>query len=179
MNLTKRWKEYFGKKDERVYAEVNRIYKTGFLMLTFGTLVGLFYSINLAQVRSVATGESATPDGLTLFMFALVFVTCVVCTTMQVRKGIVDEHVRFADTETFPSGYFGLIAVLTGVGVELACGLCRCVAEMQVIGLAHVHWAVNFLMNLGTCVFTALLVYAVFYCMFRAAKNRQKDMMGD
>lgn len=174
MNLAQRWREYFGEKDERVYAEINQIYRTGFMMLAFGTLAGLFYSVALSQVRAVATGEPELLDGLTLFMFALLFVTCVVCSIMQVRRGIVDEHVRFADTEVFPSGYFGLISVLTGVAVVLAGGLCRCVAEIQVIGLDQVHWAINFLLNLVMGVPTALLLYVVFYLTFVAAKKRQK-----
>lgn len=174
MNLVKKWKEYFGDKDERIDAEVNRIYKTGFLMLAFGTLLGLFYSINLSQVRSVAFDESTSLDGLTVFMFGLLFVTCVVCTVMQVRKGIVDEHVRFADTNAFPTGYFTLVSVFTGVAVVLVCGLCRCIAEIQIIGLAQVHWGINFLMNVPTGVFVTLLLVLVFYVTYRAAKRRQK-----
>jgi hypothetical protein len=93
--------------------------------------------------------------------------------------GEKDEHVRFSDTEAFPSGYFALISVLTGAGMVLVCGLCRCVAEIQILGLAQVHWVVNLLMPLGAGVFTALLVYIVFYATFRSAKNRQKNMMGE
>jgi len=175
MKLIDGWKQYFGEKDEREYAEMNRIYKTGFLMLIGGLCVYLYYSLTLAQVRSVVTDEMVI-DGSTLFMLALLLITCLVCTVMQVRKGIVDEHVRFSDAEVFPSGYFGLVSSLTGVAVVILFMLCRSVAEAQVLGMNQVHWLVNLAMGVGTGIFTSFLAYLVFYCIFRAAKSRQKKM---
>jgi len=177
MKLIDGWKRYFGEKDEREYAEMNRIYKTGFLMLTGSLCVYLYYSLTLAQVRSVVTDEMVI-DGSTLFILALLLITCLVCTIMQVRKGIVDEHVRFSDAEVFPSGYFGLVSSLTGVAVVILFMLCRGVAEAQVLGMNQVHWLVNLAMGVGTGIFTSFLAYLVFYCIFRAAKNRQKKMAG-
>ena len=175
MKLIDGWKRYFGEKDEREYAEMNRIYKTGFLMLTGSLCVYLYYSLMLAQVRSVVT-DAMVIDGSTLFILALLLITCLVCAVIQVRKGIVDEHVRFSDAETFPSGYFGLISSLTGVAVVLLYMLCCDVAEAQVLGMDQVHWLVNLAMGVGTGIFTSFLAYLVFYCIFRAAKSRQKKL---
>ena len=175
MKLIDRWKQYFGEKDEREYAEMNRIYKTGFLMLIGGLCVYLYYSLMLAQVQSVVTDEMVI-DGSTLFILALLLITCLVCTVMQVHKGIVDEHVRFSDAEVFPSSYFGLVSSLGGVAVVILCMICRSVAEAQVFGMNQVQWLVNFALGIGTGIPASFLMYLLFYCTFRAAKSRQKKI---
>lgn len=88
----------------------------------------------------------------------------------------VEGEPRSADTETFPSGYFGLVSSLTEVAVVLLYMLCCDDAEAQVLGMDQVHWLVNLAMGVGTGIFTSFLAYLVFYCMFRAAKSRQKKL---
>ena len=47
MRLAKKWREYAGPKDERLEAENAKIYKLGFMLLSFGMLMLLVYQIPL------------------------------------------------------------------------------------------------------------------------------------
>ena len=49
MKIIERWREHRGSVDERVEAESNRVYKLGFVMLSFGVLVYLYYDWSLKQ----------------------------------------------------------------------------------------------------------------------------------
>ena len=44
MKLAQKWREYAGPKDERLEAENAKIYKLGFMLLSFGMLTLLVYS---------------------------------------------------------------------------------------------------------------------------------------
>lgn len=50
MRLAQKWREYAGPKDERLEAESAKIYKLGFMLLSFGTLMLLVYQITAQQV---------------------------------------------------------------------------------------------------------------------------------
>lgn len=43
LTLVRKWHEYVGPKDERLEAEEAKVYKTGFMLLSTGTLVLLIY----------------------------------------------------------------------------------------------------------------------------------------
>ena len=48
MKLARKWREYAGPKDERLETENAKIYKLGFMLLSFGMLTLLVYQ-NMAQ----------------------------------------------------------------------------------------------------------------------------------
>ena len=43
LKLVQKWREYAGPKDERLEAESAKIYKIGFVLLSFGMLMIFFY----------------------------------------------------------------------------------------------------------------------------------------
>lgn len=43
LKIVQKWREYAGPKDERLEAENAKIYKIGFVLLSFGMLMILFY----------------------------------------------------------------------------------------------------------------------------------------
>lgn len=45
LKLVQKWREYAGPKDERLEAENAKICKIGFMLLSFGMLMILFYEI--------------------------------------------------------------------------------------------------------------------------------------
>ncbi|MBS5704038.1 MAG: hypothetical protein KHW93_09450, partial [Butyricicoccus pullicaecorum] len=69
-------------KDERVVAETNRIYKAGYMILTFGILVDLYLQFSSVN----GSGFSVRPVELGIFMLAQI-----ACLVMMVRKGLADD----------------------------------------------------------------------------------------
>lgn len=58
LKLVQKWREYAGPKDERLEAENAKIYKIGFMLLSFGMLMILFYEILARQVAWVHSDAS-------------------------------------------------------------------------------------------------------------------------
>ena len=79
-------------KDERVVAETNRIYKAGYMILTFGILVDLYLQFSSVN----GSGFSVRPVELGIFMLAQI-----ACLVMMVRKGLADDN-RYAEADVFP-----------------------------------------------------------------------------
>lgn len=61
LKLVQKWREYAGPKDERLEAENAKIYKIGFMLLSFGMLMILFYEILARQVAWVHSDASEMP----------------------------------------------------------------------------------------------------------------------
>ncbi|MFR1640659.1 MAG: hypothetical protein ACLSVD_16880 [Eggerthellaceae bacterium] len=181
MNLIEQWKAYQGPKDERIEVEMNRIYRTGFLMLTGGYVVYLYYSLALGQAQMMADMEATGTGSMTfdlpsMLLFAWFMVVMLCCAARQVRKGFVDDG-RFAETDVFPGGYFSLVAGLAAVSAGLLAALVRMLAMFQV-GATCDWWLSATLVGsalVGT--FVAILVFGscllAFYLSFRAAKTRR------
>ena len=91
LKLVQKWREYAGPKDERLEAENAKIYKIGFVLLSFGMLMILFYEIIARQVAWVHSDASEMPH---LFatpaeaaMYAWFVVVMLICVVLQTRKG--------------------------------------------------------------------------------------------
>ena len=156
MNLIEQWKAYQGPKDERIEVEMNRIYRTGFLMLTGGYIVYLYYSLALGQAQMMADMEATGTGSMTFDLPSML---------------------RFAETDVFPGGYFSLVAGLAAVSAGLLAALVRMLAMFQV-GATCDWWLSATLVGsalVGT--FVAILVFGscllAFYLSFRAAKTRR------
>lgn len=50
LKIVQKWREYAGPKDERLEAESAKIYKIGFVLLSFGMLMIFFYQFIARQV---------------------------------------------------------------------------------------------------------------------------------
>ena len=109
MKLARKWREYAGPKDERLEAENAKIYKLGFMLLSFGMLTFLVYQIMAQQVAWVHDGAGEAfrlfANPVDAVMYAWLFIVMTVCAVLQTRKGYVDTN-RFGQTEHIPVGYF-------------------------------------------------------------------------
>ena len=72
LKLVQKWREYAGPKDERLEAESAKIYKIGFVLLSFGMLMIFFYQFIARQVAWVHSDASEMPHG-----FATPFEACI------------------------------------------------------------------------------------------------------
>ena len=176
MKLAQKWREYAGPKDERLEAENAKIYKLGFMLLSFGMLTLLVYQIMAQQVAWVHNGAN---DSFRLFanpvdaaMYAWLFIVMTVCAVLQTRKGYVDTN-RFGQTEHIPTGYFLLISGITGIASALAIAAMRCIAEAQIVPFEDVFWAAN-LATGAFCGATILIAtFAALCASFFSAKKRR------
>lgn len=61
LKIVQKWREYAGPKDERLEAENAKIYKIGFVLLSFGMLMILFYQTIARQVAWVHSNATEMP----------------------------------------------------------------------------------------------------------------------
>lgn len=159
MKIVQKWREYAGPKDERLEAESAKIYKLGFMLLSFGMLALLVYQIMAQQVAWVHNGGNGAfhlfASPVDAAMYAWLFIVMLVCAVLQTRKGYVDTN-RFGQTDCLPAGYFLLVAGLTGVSSALAIAAMRCIAEAQIVPFESIFWAAN----LATGVVFGILIFA-------------------
>lgn len=180
MKFAQQWRACAGPKDERVETESNRVYKLGFVMLSFGVLVYLYYDWSLKQamcmrdVLANGTGrmEFTTAD---LFLCGWFALTMIVGMVLLVRKGFGDDN-RFAEVEQFPIGHYALTSIAFAVAVDvLATGL-RVLAEFQVLGAGEIMWpAVAFGGVLAFVVGIPLFLLG-YWVAFKSAQSRRKQL---
>lgn len=97
LKIVQKWREYAGPKDERLEAENAKIYKIGFVLLSFGMLMIFFYQFIARQVAWVHSDASEMPHGFaTPFeaaMYLWLVLVMLICAGLQTRKGYVDTIV--------------------------------------------------------------------------------------
>lgn len=176
MKLARKWREYAGPKDERLEAENAKIYKLGFMLLSFGMLTLLVYQIMAQQVAWVHDGADEAfrlfANPVDAVMYAWLFIVMIICAVMQTRKGYVDTN-RFGQTEHIPMGYFLLISGITGTVSALAIAAMRCIAEAQIVPIESVFWGANLATGVvfGVTIFVA--VFGALCLAFFEAKQRR------
>ena len=174
--LARKWREYAGPKDERLEAENAKIYKFGFMLLSFGMLVLLVYQIMAQQVAWVHNGADGAfklfANPVDAVMYAWLFVVMLICAVQQTRKGYVDTN-RFGQTDHLPTGYFLLIAGITGVASALAIAAMRCIAEAQIVPLENVFWAANLATGIVFGIMIFIAVFSALTLAFFEAKQRR------
>ena len=183
--IVQKWREYVGPKDERLVAEEGKMYKTGYILLSFGILAILIYGIMAQQVAWVHAGANepfnlfASPIDMAMLLW--VAVVSLVCVGHQTRKGYVDTN-RFGQTDAFPLGYFALIAAMTGGASAIIVAAMRCVAELQIVPAQEVFWGADLAVGVvfGVLIFAATLL--AFYLSFKSAKASRvkiEESLGD
>ena len=164
--------------DERIVAESNRIYKTGFWLLVAGYGLYVWHSFMLSQV---AFANELTPDFQTAvspFLNSWFMLVFVVVGFMLARKGIfasadLDQH------ELFPVERCLSVSFGSAAAVLVFATLMRALAEFELMGLEGVNWFYDVVI---ACVFAmevfvaALVCFAVSY-MF--AKRRRRRLEAD
>lgn len=172
---------FFGPRkelDERIVAESNRIYKTGFWLLAVGYLLYVWHSFmrsQVAYVNELTSDFEAAVDPLLSSWFLLVFV---IVGFMLTRKGIfasddLDEHGLFP-VERCLNASFGLAAV-----VFVFATLMRALAEFELLGLEGVNWLDDVVI---ACVFALEAFVAALVCFgasYFFAKRRRERLEAD
>ncbi|RKJ80299.1 hypothetical protein D7X33_06175 [Butyricicoccus sp. 1XD8-22] len=160
-----RW--FFEKsKDERVEAELNRIYRIGFYVL----LLGIAFDVIL-QVTSFGAEGSFVGFHVRPVEFAALIVSCVLCLVMMVRRGIGDEG-RYAEADRFPHGHYIAFSAIAGA---IAGGLQGVLCVPKYMEMAPESWLLVAVFSaVGTFVITAPCIYLIQYGCFRAAKKHRE-----
>lgn len=185
-NVREAWGRYIGPKDERVTAEMNRIYRIGFMLLSAAWVALLYYDALLKQVASVheadafAAGAGVQRMGFSdPVSFVCVIGTMAILGVIQCRKGIIDEG-RFAAADAFPGGYFALNSAFAGLVVLVGNVVLRVLAAWQVTGsIAPADALVGLIMGWFTGVAVFALCMLCFYVSFRAAKKRRDELTAE
>ena len=92
LKLVQKWREYAGPKDERLEAESAKIYKIGFVLLSFGMLMIFFYQFIARQVAWVHSDASemlhgfATPFEAAMYLWLVLVM--LICAGLQTRKAM-------------------------------------------------------------------------------------------
>lgn len=178
--IVKKWRLYAGPKDERLEAEACRIYRAGFMLLAFGMLVFFLYDMMAQQIAWVHNANAAgthamfSSPALTA-MFVWFLVVMFVCVIMQTRKGFVETN-RFAQTNSFPKGYFSLISGISGIACALVIFAMRSIAEVKIVPLDEVFWLPNLAVGIVTGAFVFAATLALFYATYREAKRKREQL---
>lgn len=178
LTIVKKWRLYAGPKDERLEAEACRIYRTGFLLLSFGMLVFFLYDMMAQQVAWVhgadtASGHAMFSSPILMALFVWFLIVMFACVVMQTRRGFVETN-RFAQTDRFPKGYFALISGISGAVCALALFAMRSIAEAQIVPLDEVFWLPNLAIGIVVGIFVFAAAIALFYWSFREAKRSRE-----
>lgn len=183
LKIVQKWREYAGPKDERLEAENAKIYKLGFVLLSFGMLLILLYQFIARQVAWVHSDASEMPHGVvTPFeaaMYLWLVLVMLICAGLQTRKGYVDTN-RFGQTEHLPVGYFLLVSGLSGAAFALVIAAMRCIAEAQIVPLESVFWVANLATGVvyGATIFvvTFVLLCATFFSTKRRRAKIETEL---
>lgn len=161
MYLTRKWNEIMGPKDERLETEENRTAKVGAFILLAGSLISMYYAIMLDQVANTTEHPLLTELGAEVIpVYALLTATILIAGAvsigMQIRAGMFSSYKRVAEVDTIPWDYVTLVAVVCGALLGVLTCVMRIVAEIQIVGIAHVAWGgdiamgvVYFIMGFG------------------------------
>ena len=176
MSIKEALHRYRGNRDERIVAEMNKIYKNGFIALSYGLVVYLVYGLMKSQVLLVngITDSASIPLSQTILhgWFLVVMIACVIATT---GKGFVDDG-RFAETGSFPLGYFLLCSIAAALATGVGSALLRMLAELEIVGPDGILWVADIAIALVFSTVTFLFCLLGCYLSFVAAKRRRDTL---
>ena len=104
-------KLFYKAKDERVVAEINRIYKIGFHLLSFGILADIL----LQAIGVRLEGSTVVDSSINLIEFAVLMLAWAVSLFLMSRKGLMDDN-AFADADRYPWKHYLVQGLLAGAG---------------------------------------------------------------
>ncbi len=113
-------------KDERVVAEINRIYKVGFYFLTAGILADL-----VLQALGISVQNETIGGAVNLVEFAVVMLAQLFCLVLMARKGMMDDN-AFAEADCYPWKHYG--AGGAGGSSSLRRSLCTPMCDRRSLG---------------------------------------------
>ena len=165
MNLIKRWNAFMGPKDERLESESNRCMRVGYTILLAGAGIAPWYGIMVNRVADTTDTPIYTSIGQDVFpvtgvIAVAILVSCLITLGMQMKAGIVDEHVCMATIDHVPWGFCVLIGLISGAMLGVISAAMRMLAEIQIVGIESVTWAGDLAM--GVVFFVMAFVVGTF-----------------
>jgi hypothetical protein len=166
-------------RDERLIAEVNKIYAIAYFILSFGILFDFYYGLSRMQI-ALENGlfthafDYVSPIGLIVFMLAQT-----VGAVLMTKRGVINTN-RFVNTDRFPVGYHLIVSGAAAIGAGLAAMLLRILAEAQVFGFADItreSWMVGGNIGLSLAITIFLGLFILFYLTFKIAKRRERKSL--
>ena len=135
-----------GPKDERLESESNRCMRVGYTILLAGAGIAAYYGIMVNQVADTTGTQIYTNIGENVFPVSgvvtiAILISCLITLGMQMKAGIVDEHVRMATIDHVPWGFCVVIGFITGAMFGVITAAMRMLAEIQIVGIENVTWA--------------------------------------
>lgn len=166
---------YKSPKDERLVAEINKIYRKGFQALMIGFVVCFYYETMRRQVVMIhGLSEHISFSVSEILLYIWFLVVMIACVVAAARKGFIDDG-RFGEADRFPSRYYLSVCGATAIVFGLLTALLRTLAEIEMVGVGEVFWLENIATGFTLFLMVFPLLYIIFYFNFRAAKrNRQK-----
>ena len=158
-------------KDERVVAEINRIYKIGFFFLTFGILLDVVLQAIGIRLEGTTMGDSS----INLLEFGILMAAQLVILLLMNRKGLMDDN-AYAEADHYPWKHYLVQGLLAGAGAAAVVCVIQFFsgaawASMSVPYILLVFAAQLMFMVPITTVLVLLLTYVSFQY---AAKRRRK-----
>lgn len=154
-------------KDERVIAEVNRVYKIGFFLLTAGILVDIVLQAWGVDFRGGQNGR------VNQLEFVVVIGAQLICLLLLARRGMMDDN-AFAECEHYPWKHYLAQGLLAGAAAAVVvCAMqagSGAVWASMGIGTILLIFAVQLMFLLPL---TVGLVLLFTYLLFRYAKRRR------
>lgn len=175
MSIKEFMSRYKKPKDERLVAEVNKIYRKGFIALSFGFLVYFYYEAMRRQVVMVhGLSDHINFSASEVLLYAWFLVVMFACILVSSRRGFMDDS-RFGEADRFPSAYYSSITGFTAIALGLLTALFRTFAEIELFGVGEVLWLGNLVVGFVYFLMIFPFLYFLFYLNFRLAKRgRQK-----
>lgn len=152
--------------DERVTAEVNRIYKVCYYILTFG--IGIDLLLQVCGILPAGGDEPFRPMEFAVFMVAQL-----AGVALMARKGFMDDN-AFAESDVFPAKHYLCISIAGGAVAGLVMAAVNYLTNESWRGMSSNHLFIAALISfLFLFVFTAVAIYIVYYATFCIAKRRR------
>lgn len=156
-------------KDERVVAEINRIYKIGFYFLTFGILLDVVLQAVGIRLEGTTMGDSS----INLLEFGILMAAQLITLLMMNRKGLMDDN-AFAEADRFPLKIYLAQGVLAGSVAAIVVSAVQFVSGAAWVSMGVPYMLLAFAAQLLFMVPTVtVLVLLITYATFCYAKRRR------
>ena len=160
-------------KDERVVAEINRIYKIGFHLLSFGILADIL----LQAIGVRLEGSTVVDSSINLIEFAVLMLAWAVSLFLMSRKGLMDDN-ACAEADRYPWKHYLLQGVLAGAGAAAVVCVIQFFSGAAWASMSVPYILLVFAAQLMFMVpITTVLVLLLTYVSFRYAAKRRRDTM--
>lgn len=155
-------------KDERVVAEMNRIYMIGYMILSFGMAVDIYLKVFIGLPAQLE--NQMAPFDMVVFLgleFVIFMAAQIICLVLMVRKGISDDD-QYAEADTFAAKHYVKVSLLVGLIAGLVAG------GFNLYSFGLELWIVALCTFIGVFALSAVGIVALQYAVFRIARTRRR-----